>query len=383
MSKKAASAAYEEVLLEDLKDPEEAAAYLNVALEENDPSVFLLALSQVAQAQGMASVARKAHVGRESLYKTLSENGNPELRTINRLLHAMGDVHPHALKAQLARELSRLTFERWLPKSGVLSLESRVGGRARVIAGKTIFCNSGFEAVEVALSGTGDLGLTTTEKEAQAVVRAAHDAGIRISSVATGLFWGKSLSADDPAVRAAQVRHLLRFVAAFFLRADALQGLLELRGHGHQVLAGVDLSGEQIEIARSRLARITSDETVVRLAKASATELPFEDASFDAVISNAMIKYLDDAGMQAFLAESARVLRPGGWLAMGEFGRDAGLLAPGARRAMRCGPERFRSEKQQAELLVRAGFIETRGFQMRRLRRIPFLMEGASGQLPA
>lgn len=38
----------------------------------------------------MDNVARKAHVGRENLYKTLSENGNPELRTINRLLHAMG-----------------------------------------------------------------------------------------------------------------------------------------------------------------------------------------------------------------------------------------------------------------------------------------------------
>src|SRR5438094_3655413 len=54
-----------------------------------------------------------------------------------RLLHAMGDVHPHALKAQLARELSRLTFERW-------------GGKSKV-SGKTIFCNSGFEAVEAAL----------------------------------------------------------------------------------------------------------------------------------------------------------------------------------------------------------------------------------------
>src|SRR6516164_11105225 len=32
---------------------------------------------------------------------------------MTRLLHAMGDVHPHALKAQLARELSRITFERW------------------------------------------------------------------------------------------------------------------------------------------------------------------------------------------------------------------------------------------------------------------------------
>lgn len=90
MSKKAASAAYEKVLLEDLKDPVEAAAYLEAALEDADPAVFLLALRQVAQAQGMANVARKAHVGRESLYKTLSENGNPELRTINRLLHAMG-----------------------------------------------------------------------------------------------------------------------------------------------------------------------------------------------------------------------------------------------------------------------------------------------------
>jgi 4-aminobutyrate aminotransferase-like enzyme len=50
------------------------------------------------------------------------------------LLHAMGDVHPHEMKARLARELSRLTFERW--------------GTGR---GKTIFCNSGFEAVEAAL----------------------------------------------------------------------------------------------------------------------------------------------------------------------------------------------------------------------------------------
>ncbi len=53
-----------------------------------------------------------------------------------KLLHAMGDVHPHARKAQLARELSRITFERW--SDGKKS-------------GKTIFCNSGFEAVESAL----------------------------------------------------------------------------------------------------------------------------------------------------------------------------------------------------------------------------------------
>lgn len=57
-------------------------------------------------------------------------------RQMGTLLHAMGDVHPHALKAELARELSRLTFERW------------TGGAVRA---KTIFANSGFEAVEAAL----------------------------------------------------------------------------------------------------------------------------------------------------------------------------------------------------------------------------------------
>lgn len=57
------------------------------------------------------------------------------------LLHAMGDVHPHSLKAQLARELSRITFERW----------SRTLRSAPRITGKSIFCNSGFEAVEAAL----------------------------------------------------------------------------------------------------------------------------------------------------------------------------------------------------------------------------------------
>jgi 4-aminobutyrate aminotransferase-like enzyme len=56
-----------------------------------------------------------------------------------KLLHAMGDVHPHALKAQLARKLSELTFERW-------SHGSRITHHA-----KTVFCNSGFEAVEAAL----------------------------------------------------------------------------------------------------------------------------------------------------------------------------------------------------------------------------------------
>ena len=69
-----------------------------------------------------------------------------------RLPHAMGDVHPHALKAQLARELSRITFERWDKFRWDELHESKIlGTRVTRPSGKTIFCNSGFEAVEAAL----------------------------------------------------------------------------------------------------------------------------------------------------------------------------------------------------------------------------------------
>jgi 4-aminobutyrate aminotransferase-like enzyme len=62
---------------------------------------------------------------------------------MGRLLHAMGDVHPHALKARLAKKLSQLTFERWTTKSESPDPKPETA--------KTIFCNSGFEAVEAAL----------------------------------------------------------------------------------------------------------------------------------------------------------------------------------------------------------------------------------------
>ena len=81
-------------------------------------------------------------------------------RQMATLLHAMGDVHPHPLKSKLARELSRITFERWVqsrPKSEIRNPKS----------GKTIFCNSGFEAVEAALKtarlGTGRPGVIAFE----------------------------------------------------------------------------------------------------------------------------------------------------------------------------------------------------------------------------
>ena len=96
------------------------------------------------------------------------------------LLHAMGDVHPHALKAALARELSRLTFERWFKVRGSLAAAKRFGGAGKFKVqssrpqaprsarhAKTIFCNSGFEAVEAALKtamlATGKRGVIAFE----------------------------------------------------------------------------------------------------------------------------------------------------------------------------------------------------------------------------
>lgn len=82
---------YEDVLDEDLKDPAEAAGYLNACLEDGDPEVFLLALRDVARARGgVAKLAEATELNREHLYRMLSQNGNPELRSLEALLDALG-----------------------------------------------------------------------------------------------------------------------------------------------------------------------------------------------------------------------------------------------------------------------------------------------------
>jgi probable addiction module antidote protein len=83
--------AYQPDLIESLRDSGEAKEYLNAALEEDDPELFLVALRNVAEAQGgVGQLAEKAKLNRESLYKMLSERGNPELRSLDALLHALG-----------------------------------------------------------------------------------------------------------------------------------------------------------------------------------------------------------------------------------------------------------------------------------------------------
>ncbi len=81
---------YQDDLLESLKDPVEAAAYVEAILEMEDPSALLVALRQVAKAHGMADVARRANVGEKTLFRALSETGNPTVATLHKVLHAMG-----------------------------------------------------------------------------------------------------------------------------------------------------------------------------------------------------------------------------------------------------------------------------------------------------
>jgi probable addiction module antidote protein len=83
---------YQKSLIAALADPLEAAAYLNAAMEEGDKELFLLALRNVAEARlgGMSKLADASGLNRESLYRMLSGKGNPELKSLDRLLHALG-----------------------------------------------------------------------------------------------------------------------------------------------------------------------------------------------------------------------------------------------------------------------------------------------------
>lgn len=81
---------YENNLKEDLRDPVEAAEYLNAALEDGSLEVFLLALKDVANAKGISEIARQTKLNRENLYRILSTQGNPKLKSLNSVLHSVG-----------------------------------------------------------------------------------------------------------------------------------------------------------------------------------------------------------------------------------------------------------------------------------------------------
>ena len=73
-----------------LETEEDMAAYLEAALEENDPALVAAALGDIAKAKGMTEIAKKTGLGRESLYKALSLEGNPEFSTVMKVVNALG-----------------------------------------------------------------------------------------------------------------------------------------------------------------------------------------------------------------------------------------------------------------------------------------------------
>lgn len=77
---------------EHLRDPEVAADYLSDALEDGDAAVILMALRNIAEAQedGIAGLAVRSHLGRESMYKMLSATGNPKLSSFTKIVHGLG-----------------------------------------------------------------------------------------------------------------------------------------------------------------------------------------------------------------------------------------------------------------------------------------------------
>jgi len=83
------TSSYRDALLESLRDADEAQEYLNAAIEDS-PEAFLKALKNVAQSHQMTKVAKESGIQRETLYRSLSEQGNPTLGTLSSILSVLG-----------------------------------------------------------------------------------------------------------------------------------------------------------------------------------------------------------------------------------------------------------------------------------------------------
>ncbi len=91
MRNKASVESYTDQLVEDLKDPVEAAAYLQAAIEEGDREALLIAMRHVTAAHGgMTAIAQQTGLSRESLYRAFSKRGNPTVATLSSVLAATG-----------------------------------------------------------------------------------------------------------------------------------------------------------------------------------------------------------------------------------------------------------------------------------------------------
>lgn len=91
MRNRVSAESYTNQLVEDLKDPVEAAAYLQAAIEEGDREALLVAMRHVTTAHGgMTAIAQQTGLSRESLYRAFSKRGNPTVATLTSVLAATG-----------------------------------------------------------------------------------------------------------------------------------------------------------------------------------------------------------------------------------------------------------------------------------------------------
>lgn len=88
-----------------LRTERDVLGYLNAALEERDPMLVAAVIGDIARAKGMSDIARKANFGRESLYKALSQTGNPQFGTVLRVLDAL-DIELRAVPRPRSRSVA-------------------------------------------------------------------------------------------------------------------------------------------------------------------------------------------------------------------------------------------------------------------------------------
>ena len=81
---------FKEDLIEKLKDPSYAAAYIEAAIEESDADFLQVALGDVVKAHGVSKISEVTGIARQALYRMISQDGNPTIKNLNKLLNSVG-----------------------------------------------------------------------------------------------------------------------------------------------------------------------------------------------------------------------------------------------------------------------------------------------------
>lgn len=120
-----------------LQDDEDIVAYLDAAFEDGDPQLIAAALGDVARSRGMTRVAARAGLGRESLYKALSPQGNPEFATVVKVMQALGFQLNRSVSTGMARPIPPRSITPWedafVPPSRPFEVRAFVSGQENTV----------------------------------------------------------------------------------------------------------------------------------------------------------------------------------------------------------------------------------------------------------